>query len=77
MEMFVCWIQYLMSSSGCFDWKHGTRILQRRYPIRVKQFLLSYHQEKDIIPGDVVVYNLRTQPIPIVHRVLTVQERYL
>ena len=29
-----------------------------------------------LIPGDVVVYSIRTQAIPIVHRVITTQEKY-
>ena len=31
------------------------------------------HLDEPLIPGDVVVYNLRTQAIPIVHRVTIVQ----
>lgn len=35
--------------------------------------LFVTHWDEPLIPGDVVVYNLRTQEIPIVHRVITVQ----
>lgn len=30
-----------------------------------------------MIPGDVAVFNLRSHEIPIVHRVVTVQEKYV
>lgn len=37
--------------------------------------LVVTHWNEPLIPGDVVVYNLPNQAIPIVHRVLIVQER--
>jgi len=38
--------------------------------------LVVTHWNEPLIPGDVVVYNLVKQEIPIVHRVVIVQERY-
>jgi signal peptidase len=38
--------------------------------------LVVTHWDEPLIPGDVVVYNLVKQEIPIVHRVVIVQERY-
>jgi response regulator RpfG family c-di-GMP phosphodiesterase len=72
----VCGVQYGMPCGGRAHWKYGTRVLPRRYSLRVEVNLCRYHQEKQVIPGDVVVYNLKGQAIPIVHRVLTVQDRY-
>lgn len=39
--------------------------------------LVVTHWNEPLIPGDVVVYNLAKQEIPIVHRVVTVQDRYI
>ena len=38
--------------------------------------LIVTHWNEPLIPGDVVVYDLKGHEIPIVHRVTTVQERY-
>ena len=75
--MSLHWVQYLMSGCCRADGQYGTRVLSRRHSLCVIVPWRRYHQEKNIIPGDVVVYNLKGQPIPIVHRVLTVQEKYL
>jgi len=66
-------LQYLVPSCRRPDRQHGARLLPRRHSFCVLLYLGRYHQEKDIIPGDVVVYNLKGQAIPIVHRVMTVQ----
>ena len=66
-------IQYRMPCSRCAYRKYGTWLLQRRYPFCVPILKSSTHWDEPLIPGDVVVYSMRTQEIPIVHRVVTVQ----
>ncbi len=36
---------------------------------------LTFYEKDPVIPGDVVVFNLHGQDIPIVHRVIISQER--
>lgn len=62
-----------MSGSCCTYRKYGAWLLQGRYPFRVSILRSSTHWDEPLIPGDVVVYSMRTQEIPIVHRVVTIQ----
>ena len=37
---------------------------------------LTFYDNEPVVPGDVVVFNLKGQEIPIVHRVIISQEKY-
>lgn len=36
---------------------------------------LTFYESDPVVPGDVVVFNLKGQDIPIVHRVIATQEK--
>lgn len=65
-----------MPCGCCINGKYGAWLLQRRYSVCVPILKSSTHWNEPLIPGDVVVYSMRTQEIPIVHRVVTIQEKY-
>ena len=36
---------------------------------------LTFYESDSVVPGDVVVFKLKEQEIPIVHRVIAIQEK--
>ena len=36
---------------------------------------LTFYENDHVVPGDVVVFKLKEQEIPIVHRVIAIQEK--
>ena len=66
---------YRVSSRRSPIRQHGARLLSRRHPLRVSKPSFSTNWNEPIVPGDVVVFSIPGQAIPIVHRVITNQEK--